>query len=98
MLSDYELRPCHTRGTQPNACAVAHYKRIVDNHISLHGAWNGWRMAGRDLVSPTGQRINPERLRGLLFQQDSQTRIAKARAKRMQARVIPARERFAGLA
>lgn len=98
MLSDQELRPCHTRGKQPNACAAAHYRRIVDNHAALHGPWAGWRLAGRDLVSPDGDRINPQRLRGLLFQQESEARIAKARAKRMQPRVIPARERFAGLA
>lgn len=79
MLSDHDLRPCHSRGTQPNACAMAHYRRLIDNHITLHGPWTGWRMAGRDLVAPDGQRINPERLRGLLFRQAAESRIARTR-------------------
>ena len=24
------------------------------NHVRLHGPWAGWRLAGRDLVSPEG--------------------------------------------
>jgi hypothetical protein len=44
-----------------------HYQRIVYNHTVLHGPWAGWRMAGRDLVSPDGLRIAPHRLRGFLY-------------------------------
>ncbi|WP_312368770.1 DUF3653 domain-containing protein [Stenotrophomonas sp.] len=59
--------PCWKPGTQcPNNCARDHYKRIVDNHVSLTGPWAGWRLAERDLVSPTGERISERRLRGLL--------------------------------
>lgn len=74
--------PCHQAGTKPNACALAHYRLLVDNHTPLYGPWAGWRMAGRDLVAPDGQRIAPERLRGLLWRQESEARLAKARAKR----------------
>jgi len=70
----------------------------VDNHVALHGQWAGWRLAGRDLVSPDGDRINPQRLRGLLFRQDAEARVAKARAINGQPLVLPARERFAGYA
>ncbi|MBE0315027.1 NAD(P)H-dependent oxidoreductase [Xanthomonas citri pv. punicae] len=31
------------------------------------GPWAGWRLAGRDLVAPTGERIPERRLRGLLW-------------------------------
>ena len=81
MLTDTDPRPCHVQGTKPNACAAAHYRRIVENHVNLSGPWEGWRLAGRDLVSPDRKRISPERLRGLLFRQDSEARLARNRCK-----------------
>lgn len=98
MLSDTDRRPCHKIGKNPPPCALAHYRRVIENHVGLHGPWAGWRLAGRDLVSPEGDRINPQRLRGLLFRQDAEARIAKARATNVQPIVLPARERFSGLA
>lgn len=103
MLMDSEPRPCHMKGQFPNACAAAHYRRITDNHVNLHGAWEGWRLAGRDLVAPDRQRISPERLKGLLFRQASEERIAKARARRNSETLaklmpLPARELFCGQA
>lgn len=101
MLMDHEVRPCHQIGTKPNACAAAHYRRIVENHVDLSGPWAGWRLAGRDLVSPDRQRINPQRLMGLLFRQASEERLSRSRAARSKAQhsvVVPARERFEGLA
>lgn len=41
MLTDTDLRPCHSCGTNPNACASAHYNRVIYNHSALHGAWQG---------------------------------------------------------
>ena len=38
----------------------------VHGALDLEGAWLGWRLRGRDLVSPDGDRISPERLRGLM--------------------------------
>ncbi|HEY1070074.1 MAG TPA: DUF3653 domain-containing protein [Thermomonas sp.] len=102
MLSDKERRPCHVAGKNPPPCALAHYRRVIDNHAALHGPWSGWRLAGRDLVSPDGERINPTRLRGLLFRVDAEARVARARAKAkpdaVPSNVIPARERFGGYA
>lgn len=98
MLSDTDRRPCHKVGKDPTPCALAHYRRVIDNHVRLHGPWAGWRLAGRDLVSPDGDRINPQRLRGLLFRQDAEARIAKARTHSVQPAVLPARERFGGVA
>lgn len=75
MLSDTDPRPCHQLGCDPNPCAAAHYRRLVDNHVALTGPWAGWRLAGRDLVAPDRQRISPERLRGLMFRGASEKTV-----------------------
>jgi hypothetical protein len=31
----------------------------MTNHVQLTGPWAGWRLAGRDLVSPAGERVQP---------------------------------------
>lgn len=46
-----EGRPC------PNNCAYQLAERTVYNLTPLYGQWAGWRMAGRVLVSPDGDRI-----------------------------------------
>lgn len=91
--------PCHQIGTKPNRCAAALYEWRIYGNGPLHGRWwSGWRIADRELVSPDGQRISPERLRGLLFRQDGENRIAAARKRkgRQHPAIIPARERFDG--
>lgn len=55
----------------PNPCAQAHTRHVIDNHVDLHGPWAGWRLAGRDLVAPSGERIPERRLRGLLWRADA---------------------------
>ena len=81
---------------------AGHYDRIVENITPLYGPWAGWRMAGRDLVSPDRQRINPQRLQGLLFLQAAEARLAKIKIQNQAAaltdRLIPMRERFEGCA
>lgn len=75
--------PCWPEGQRcPNTCAGDLHRRLVDNHVDLTGPWVGWRMRGRDLVSPDGDRITPERLRGLVFRQRAEDRLAAARARR----------------
>lgn len=74
--------PCWPEGQPPNACAAALYAAKVHNHTELHGPWAGWQLRGRDLVAPDGQRISPERLRGLLWRQESEDRVARAAARR----------------
>ena len=60
--------PCWPDGQDaPNSCAAAHYDRLIYNRTPLFGEWVGWRMAGRYLISPDGDRISPERLRGILW-------------------------------
>ena len=58
-----------------------HFARVVHNHCELHGPWSGWRMAGRELVSPEGDRITPERLQGLLWRQAAEARRDAAQAR-----------------
>lgn len=38
--------------------------------------WNGWRFAGRFLVSPDGEHITRERLSGLLWRDGMELRLA----------------------
>ncbi len=61
--------------------STAHHDRVVHNRHELHGPWSGWRMAGRDLVSPDGDRIAPARLQGLLWRQRAEARRDAARAR-----------------
>ncbi|MBN8261017.1 MAG: hypothetical protein J0L59_01675 [Xanthomonadales bacterium] len=44
----------------------AHALRVIYNHHSLHADWTGWRMAGRWLVSPIGERIDASELLAIL--------------------------------
>jgi len=64
--------PCWDAGQPcPNSCAHDVYRRVVDNHVELSGPWRGWRLAGRDLIAPSGERIPERRLRGLLWRADA---------------------------
>lgn len=77
----------------------AYFAAVVLNHIDLQAEWEGWRMRGRDLVSPSGQRINPRRLLGLLFAEENRQRVERTRPKRIASVVsLPSRERFNGAA
>ncbi len=77
----------------------AHYERVVYNKTALWGPWEGWRMAGRDLVAPSGDRICCRRLTGILWVERSRIRKFNRSIKETtSAVVIPARELFAGSA
>ena len=39
----------------------------VYQHADFGGAWLGWRLRGAWLISPAGDRINAQRLAGILF-------------------------------
>lgn len=78
---DSPLRPpCWAAGqTVPNPCAAAHWERVVRNHTDLTGDWYGWKMRGKELVSPDGQRISPERMKGILWRLQAEERLARAK-------------------
>ena len=62
--------PCWPEGSKcPNGCARQLYERVIYGKTPLFGPWAGWRMTDKYLISPDGQRITPERLRGLLVQE-----------------------------
>lgn len=84
MSSEQDFRPpCWQAGEPcPNACAEALRDQLVHNHVSLNGPWAGWRLAGRELVAPTGERIPERRLRGLLWRQDAEDLRDSARKRR----------------
>ncbi|HBK46582.1 MAG TPA: hypothetical protein DDZ67_09150 [Xanthomonadaceae bacterium] len=42
----------------------------------LTAPFAGWRIAGNYLVSPQGERMTPERLRGLLWRDQMELRLA----------------------
>lgn len=44
--------------------------------LDLPGEWYGWRLKGRHLVSPDGDRLTPERLRGLIYRDLQELRLA----------------------
>lgn len=59
--------------------------------------WQGWRVRGRWLIDPERERITPERLRGLLWRDAMELRLAgyasrraaeEARCKRQRVRVV----------
>lgn len=50
------------------------YEAVVHQHIDLTGPWSGWRVAGRELVAPDGQRITAARMRGLLWRDELELR------------------------
>lgn len=63
-----------------------HFDRVVHNKTALHGPWAGWRMAGRELVSPDGDRFSPTRLRGLAWRLEAEQRAERARARNAKAK------------
>ena len=92
--------PCWPEGQAcPNACAEQLRTRVIRNQTPLYGEWAGWRMAGRNLVSPDGDRICPERLRGILFAEAARQQLAKRQSRRAAViPILPAREQLAGSA
>lgn len=48
------------------------------DHIDPGGRWLNWKLRGNFLISPDGDRVTPERLRGLLFTESLRVRRDKA--------------------
>lgn len=72
-----ERPPCWPEGQRcPNDCAKQLHDRVIHNQTSLWGDWAGFRMAGRELVAPDGQRISVQRMKGLLWRDSMELRRA----------------------
>jgi Phage protein. len=82
-LTDSDFRPpCWPAKTPcPNQCAAQVRDLITRNHVRLHGPWAGWRLVGRELVSPDGVRMSAERARGLAWRVEQEERLARIRAR-----------------
>lgn len=39
----------------------------MHNDVALAGRWTGWKLDGKQLAVPTGTRISPERMKGILW-------------------------------
>jgi len=85
-----DVPPCLANGEKLNNCARALYTWRVNSLGELPGEWTGWRLAGRYLVSPDRDRISPERLRGLLFQEYCHERLRKTQSALYQGQVLHA--------
>ena len=66
-MSKTNAPPCIKAGLGWNKCAERQFEEQILNHINLVAEWNGWKFKGKDLVSPDGMRISPQRLRGILW-------------------------------
>ncbi|WP_149193472.1 DUF3653 domain-containing protein [Luteimonas suaedae] len=81
--------PCWPEGQPcPNWCAEERYARTVHNHVHLTGPWKGWRLAGRDLISPTGEHFSPQRLEGLAWRVAIEQRRDATRARNAQRKAV----------
>ena len=64
--------------SQPGICRACSLG--VGDHFDLAGPWAGWKLRGKALVSPDGDKITPERLRGLLFTESLRRRRRASKA------------------
>lgn len=87
--------PCWPDGQPcPNDCAAALHERVVYNHLDLTGPWQGWRFRGRDLISPSGLRLTPERLLGLAWRQHNEARLFQVRSRNAAAKAARNRQQI----
>lgn len=49
---------------------------MTPSDLDFTGDWYGWRLRGRHLVSPDGERLSQERLAGLLWRDQLELRRA----------------------
>lgn len=61
---------------------------LLHSHCDFTHEWQGWKLRGRDLVSPDGDRISARRLRGLMFAETNRVRAVRARPQEV-GNVVP---------
>lgn len=57
---------CVAAGLGVSPCLRGVYNWTVYGNGPLHGEWQGWRIAGRDLVAPGGRRISLGEIESML--------------------------------
>lgn len=60
----------------PEAAMRFLFELQVHNKIDLSGPWSGWKLRGRYLVSPSGDRLSPQRVEGLAWRDAMELRRA----------------------
>lgn len=70
-----DVPPCVVPGQPLNPCARQLYAWEVTGKGWLPGDWSNWRLAGRYLVSPDGDRISKNRLTGILWRERQRLNI-----------------------
>lgn len=68
-MENGNVPPCLTAGLGMNTCNRERYEWIVLGNGPLHGAFEGWRVSGDEIVSPDGDRMRLRRLRWLMREQ-----------------------------
>ena len=49
--------------------------------VDLTGEWYGWKQRGRYLVSPEGDKLTLERMKGIAWRLDMEARLSATRAR-----------------
>lgn len=57
---------CVAAGLGVSPCLRVVYNWTVYGNGPLHGEWQGWRIAGRDLVAPGGRRVSLGEIEAML--------------------------------
>jgi hypothetical protein len=55
----------------------AHYERVVYNRTELFCEWQGWRLSGRFLIGPHGERFTPDRLAAIAHADKAKKRFGR---------------------
>lgn len=85
-MAGMEAATLQTRTWQQGGFRVLTEAQLLRLYGQTPASWAGWRFTetGRQLVSPHGQRFTPERLAGLAWRIEAESRLAAARARREQ--------------
>lgn len=70
--------------TQSDTVPTANTSPALDTAMNhdFTDEWIGWKLRGRYLITPDGDRLTPERIRGLGFRDALELRLAGLRSRR----------------
>ncbi len=83
-----DVPPCITLGQPLNWCARQMYTWRISGHGSLPGQWAGWRLAGKYLVTPSGDRVVARQLEALIYHQVHLKKKRKTHQRRQDAEIV----------
>lgn len=56
--------------------------------IDLEGEWYGWKQRGRYLVSPEGDKLTLERMKGIAWKLHMESRLSNAKARNANRKAV----------